>query len=236
MELIFLLIALIAGIVQGLTGFGAGIVMMMFLPMIFPITASAGISVCISIVLLISMVYTYRKYINLKLIVIPAVIFLSVITLTINLSTTFDSTIMKKIFGFFLVVLSIYYVFFNKNNTKKVSLLTSLFCIMVSAICDGLFGIGGPLMVLYFMSITKSVQEYLGTIQCFFLINCLYTTVLRIIKGILLAEHISIVIIGMIGITIGGQLSKKLITYLDVNFVKKITYLMIGISGFINIL
>lgn len=236
MELIFLLTTMIAGVIQGLTGFGAGIVMMMCLPMIFQLTASAGISVCISIVLLISMVYTYKKYINLKLIIVPIVIFLSVITMTINLSTTFDPTIMKKIFGVFLIILSIYYIFFNRNRAQKLSIPVSLFCIMVSAICDGLFGIGGPLMVLYFMSMTESIQEYLGTIQCFFLINCIYTTTLRIFKGILLTQHISIIIIGMIGIAIGGQLSKRLISYLDVDLVKKLTYLMIGISGFINIL
>lgn len=91
-------------------------------------------------------------------------------------------------------------------------------------------------MVVYFMTKMDSIQEYLGTIQCFFLINCFYTTTLRIINGILLSEHVIFILIGMTGILIGGQISKKLISHLNADIVRKLTYLMIGISGIMNLL
>lgn len=43
--------ALIAGIVQGVTGFGAGIVMLMFLPLQYSVIQSAGVSSAICMIL-----------------------------------------------------------------------------------------------------------------------------------------------------------------------------------------
>lgn len=66
--LLVLIPAVCAGLIQGVTGFGAGIVMMIFLPMIFPVVTSAGISQSICLVLTFMMFLRYRKYANLKLI------------------------------------------------------------------------------------------------------------------------------------------------------------------------
>lgn len=57
---------LIAGIIQGVTGFGAGIVMMMFLPLQYSVIQSAGVSSAICMILCAAMVYRYRQTINFK--------------------------------------------------------------------------------------------------------------------------------------------------------------------------
>ena len=58
--------ALAGGIIQGVTGFGAGVVMMMFLPLQYSVVQSAGISSAICMILCAAMVYRYRKTINFK--------------------------------------------------------------------------------------------------------------------------------------------------------------------------
>ncbi|MCR5469218.1 MAG: sulfite exporter TauE/SafE family protein, partial [Lachnospiraceae bacterium] len=84
-----------------------------------------------------------------------------------------------------LMILAVYYLFFNKTgDKKKMRLSVCAICIVVSAVCDGLFGICGPLMVLYFLSVTESTYEYLGTLQLFFTINSVYNTIFRFAKGI----------------------------------------------------
>ena len=88
MELYILtIIALIAGIVQGVTGFGAGIVMMMVLPMFYALPQSAGISGAISIILCATMVYTYREHIDLKKIVGPSFLYLIVFLPTSSITS-----------------------------------------------------------------------------------------------------------------------------------------------------
>lgn len=229
---------LIAGIVQGVTGFGSGIVQMMLLPSILhSIPQAAGVSTAISSVLTFQMAYTYRKHINIKKIVVPAVLYICVSTSAMYFSTMVNQVFMKKILGAFLVLLSIYYIFINKSNErKKLSLFTSIICIMISGACDGLFGIGGPLMVLYFLSFTHNTHEYLGTIQAFFCINCVYNTIFRIYRGILLPVHITYIGVGMLCILVGGMIANKVVNRLDGLMIRKLVYVMIGIAGLINII
>jgi hypothetical protein len=229
--------AILAGIIQGVTGFGSGIVLMMVLPMMFALPQSAGISSAICICLCAQMVYMYRKYVNFKKIILPSILYLIVCSIAIRFSTIVDQVLMKKVFGIFLIVLAIYYLFINKNNDrKKIGIALSIFCIVVSALCDGLFGIGGPLMVMYFLSTTHNTHEYLVTIQTFLCINCVYNTIFRICNGILLPEHLLYIGIGIIGIIIGGFIANKLVDKLDGVLIRKLIYIMIGISGIINII
>lgn len=236
MEILIILTAMLAGIIQGITGFGAGIVMMMLLPMYFPLPQSAGISTAIISVLCLSMVYIYRKHICLEKILGPSILYLIICSLTIYFSTMADQILMKKVFGLFLIILACYYLLINKNDErKKINLAFSLFCIVISAICDGLFGVGGPLMVVYFLSCSHHTHEYLGTIQTFFCINSLYNTTFRVIHGILGLEHLAYIIMGIGGIIIGGFIASRIVDKLNGYIVRKLTYMMIGISGIINL-
>ena len=236
MQIIIALVAVIAGLVQGVTGFGAGIVMMMALPSFFAVNTSAGVSTCICLLLTLTMVITYRKHVNFKKIVPPAILYIITCSASMYLSKFVNAALMKKVLGGFLVVLAIYFLFFNNGERKKLSLPVKVACIMISAVCDGLFGIGGPLMVIYFMSQCHSTHEYLGTIQTFFLINCTYNTIFRIINGIIGVEHLMVIGCGIVGILIGGFIAGKVVKKLNGDIIRKATYIMIGIAGIINLI
>ena len=105
-------IAFLGGIVQGVTGFGAGIVMMMVLPMFFLIPQAAGISSTIGLMLCSLMAYRYRKSVNLKKAVIPSALFLVVSSCSAYFAMYVNQELIKKIFGAFLIALSIYFIFF----------------------------------------------------------------------------------------------------------------------------
>lgn len=237
MELIIGLVSVIAGLVQGVTGFGSGIVLMMLLPVFYALPQAAGISIAICVFLNASMVATYRKYVNISKIVPPAVLYLIVCFFAMKFSTSVDQHLMKKIFGGFLLALSVYYLCIAKNTkTKELSLPVSIVFIVISALCDVFFGIGGPLMVLYFMSQTKDKQEYLGTITAFFLINGIYNTILRLMNGILSVQYGIVIGVGIVGIVLGGYLGKKIVNRLNGELLKKIVYVTIGISGALNLI
>ncbi|MCD7950835.1 MAG: sulfite exporter TauE/SafE family protein [Erysipelotrichaceae bacterium] len=229
-------IALLAGLVQGVTGFGGSIVMMMVFPYLFALLQAAGISTAICTFLNLIMVINYQKYINIKKIIPPAILYIMVCSITITLATTVNQTLMKKVFGVFLIILAIYYLFIDKGERKKLSLIVSIICIVVSAMCDGLFGIGGPLMVLYFLSQTHNTHEYLGTISLFFMINCIYNTCFRIYNGIISIAHLPYIAIGVVSIMIGGLIATRIVDKLNGAFLRKLTYIMIGISGIVNLL
>jgi len=229
--------ALLAGIVQGVTGFGGGVVLMMILPFYFTIAQGAGITSAMGIVLCASMVMRYWKEISVKKSVLPSILYLAVCSVVINFSTQINQDLIKKVFGVFLLVLAFYYLFISKSMGKRdLSLPVCAVCIVVSAACDSLFGIGGPLMVLYFMSNTDSTHEYLGSLQMFFMVNSIYNTIFRFYKGILLPEHVIYILVGIVGVVSGVQIANRIVDRLNADAMRKLIYLMIGVSGVLNLI
>ena len=227
--------ALAGGLIQGVTGFGAGVVMMMFLPLQFSVVKSAGVSSAICLILCAAMVYRYRKNINYKKIILPAILYLLISSISILFAKMINQELMKIILGLFLIILAVYFLCFSKKEIEPKGII-ALLCIVVSGICDGLFGIGGPLMVIYFLSKTQNKEEYLGTIQCFFLISVLYSTVFRIFNSIITVELIPGIGLGMAGILIGLFIANKIVDKLNAELIKKLTYVIIGLCGLSNIL
>ncbi|MBQ0066028.1 MAG: sulfite exporter TauE/SafE family protein [Firmicutes bacterium] len=237
MEISIGLIAVLAGIVQGVTGFGSGPILMMLLPVFFALPQAAGVSISISVFLNLSIANTYKKYIKFKKILPVCVIYIFICSIGIQYSTMVDQALMKKVFGIFLVLLSIYNLFIAKHTkADKLSLLTSFVFIVISALCDAFFGIGGPLMVIYFMTQTKAKEEYLGTITTFFLINGVFNTILRVINGILVMEYVPVIACGVLGIVSGAFIGKKIVNLLNGEMLKKVVYVTIGLSGLLNLL
>lgn len=229
--------SVLAGIVQGVTGFGTGVVLMMILPLYFALPQAAGISVAIAVGLCVAMCVRYRKDLKVKKVLLPCAWTIVCSSLAIHYSLSVNPDILKKIFGIFLIILSVYYLFFSKSDPdKKMSLPMAVFCVTGSGICDGLFGIGGPLMVLYFLSNTRSKREYLGTLQVFFLINGIYGTVFRITQGILGVRHLTFVGIGWLGILAGMFLANRVVDRMNAGLLRKLVYIMIGVSGIINLI
>jgi len=232
-----LIAALFAGLVQGTTGFGGGIITMLIFPSFVSIPVGAGITSALGIALCLSMVIRYRDEVSVATALLPALLYNVVSSVVISYSVKVDQVTIKKIFGVFLILLCLYYLFLNKNiQNRKLSLGMSIVCIVISATCDALFGIGGPLMVMYFMSMTSSTRAYLGTTQLFFWTNSMYNTTLRFIKGILLPEHLGMMAFGVIGVLVGGALAGKIVDRLNVATMRKLIYIMIGVGGVINLI
>ena len=227
--------ALVAGFLQGTTGFGAVMIMMMVLPFFYSMGESVGISTSTTIAGNLLMSIQYRKSIHLRKILLPALINIVINIIAVLWSKSIEQTLMKKAFGVFLIILSLYYLFWNKGNRWELSPSISFLMILISAVCNSLFGIGGPLMAIYFMNTTESRDEYLGTIQCYFFITGIGSLILRLSMGILDTSHIFPIIIGMIGVLVAGQFSKKIISRLDIKLTQTLTYALVGITGIYNL-
>lgn len=231
--------ALVGGVVQGVTGFGAGVVMMIFLPLTFSVVQSAGVSSAVCIALCAAMVWRYRRAIDARNLVRniagPAALYLAVSSASILFAQTVDQNLMKGVLGVFLMLLAAYFLVFQKAASFEPKGAVALLCIVVSGLCDGLFGVGGPLMVVYFMARCKDQRSYLGTIQCFFLITVAYASLFRVANGILTPALAPALALGVAGILAGFVGANKIVDKLDANLVRQLTYVVIGISGVSNL-
>lgn len=232
---VFVLTALTAGLVQGVAGFGSGPIQMMTYPLHWPLSVAAAVSVCVSVPLNLNMLLTYRREVQWKKVLLPIVPYMVICSAAISFSRLVNQALMKKVFGVFLIVLAVYYLFLHKSEKKPLDLPKTVVYVIVSALCDAFFGIGGPLMVLYFLNKTDSSREYLGTIAAFFLCNGVYNTLYRIVCGILTAEQLPFVGIGILAILAGVTAAHRLVDRLNDTLLRQITYVMIGVSGVFNL-
>ena len=231
--LVTVLSALLAGIVQGIIGFGSGIIIMSFLPYLLPINQSAGISALVMITSNIILVYKYRECISWRKLIGPYCIYVIVAAISVHLGKVLSVYLMKSLLGILFISLASYYIFFQKDNINiKIPLkLKVLIFSLISGFFSGLFGIGGPLMALYFLSIFKTKEEYLGNIQTFFLINSISITVIRISNGVLIASNIKFIVVGILGAILGTFIANKMINRINIHLISQIIYILIGISG-----
>ena len=230
------LTAIVAGLVQAVTGFGAGIVLMVVLPQFFTVVQGAGISQSICLVLVLSMAWHYRAHINFKLVLPPAILFVVISYTALQFAQMVPQNLMKLLLGVFLVLLAGYFLFIKKGETGRLSLPAQIGCVVVSALCDGLFGIGGPLMVVYYLSCTEDTDEYLGTLQAFFALCTVCNVCVRIANGVLVASMLPVILAGMAGVVAGMLVGNRVVARLKPDAIRQATYIVIGLAGAYNAL
>lgn len=227
--------AIVAGLIQAVTGFGSGIFMMMFFPAFFPLLSASALSSSIGLMITGGIAWRYRKYCRLKLTLFPAVFYILSSSAAMSLAPYMPTDLLRKIFGFFLVVLSIYFILSVNALKVKASLPMAVFCSSLSGIVGGLFGISGPPMVIYFLAVLPEKKSYLGTIELFFFFTGIYNLVFRIFAGIYGVNLVVYTLLGMAAVWIGMFVGDKIVNRMDVAIMKKVTYVFLGLSGLLNI-
>ncbi|KRM94262.1 sulfite exporter TauE/SafE family protein [Lentilactobacillus senioris] len=229
--LILILAAFLGALVQGLTGFGSVIIMMIFLPSILPMTQAAGIGGVIMFSSVLTLTIRYRHEFKLKRVLPPFIVYAAVATWSVHLSSVLDTHILRLMLGGLLVALCIYFTFSKTAGSQKYPLWIALIFMVISGFFNGLFGIGGPLMALYFLSLSDSMPDYLGNIQGFFLIDAIYITAIRVFNGILGTAEIPDIIVGMLAATVGTMVATRLSARWNLETIKPFIYGFIGLSG-----
>ncbi|WP_461214385.1 TSUP family transporter [Lacticaseibacillus sp. GG6-2] len=228
---LMLLAAILASLVQGVTGFGSGIMLMIFLPAMLPIGQSAGVATMTMVLAEIALVWRYRRFIHLKRVVWPFFVYASVATWSVHLGQVLPVQLLKGLLGALLISLAVYFTVSHGAGSKPFPFIVTLGFMVISGFFNGLFGIGGPLMALYFLTLAKSKEEYLASIQTFFLIDTVYVTTLRFATQVLHVGDVKFVVIGMVGTLIGTAIANRIVTRLNVRTITKVVYVFIGLAG-----
>ena len=227
--------ALLGGTVQTVTGFGGGVVMMLALPYFFGMVQAPAISSIICMGLTYALAWKFRKYVNYRSVLVPAVAYVICSVATISVVDRIDMEIMTLAFGVFLIVLSVYSLVFSKRIRMDANWRTGLFCGAVSGVLSGLFGIGGPLMAVYFVAATDSKETYIGSTQFLFSLGGTVNFLTRIFRGIYTLDMVPLTLAGILAISLGKLIGLKIVAKLDPETIRKLVYLFVGISGAITV-
>ena len=230
-ELFLAAASMAGGLIQGTCGFGCGILAMLGFSTYLPVNQAAAVTSVINFGVTFPTMLRYRKHLTLKKILIPFMVYTICSILIIRVSVYLDAKLLKRVFGGFLLALSIYHFTLAGKQPTRWTWPLALLAFVISGLGSGLFAVGGPLMVLYFLGNTDSTEEFLADTQIIFVINALPTITMRIRSGLLRAEHLPYLIPGLIGVLIGFWLAGKIVGKIDKPKLTKIVYIAVGISG-----
>lgn len=232
--LIIVVVSFVGALIQGVTGFGSSLTIMTLLPYFMALPQAVAISCVIPLAQMAALVWLYRASLNWRLILIPSAFYLVGCWLTIRNALSFDPTALKFSFGIFLIIMGIYFLRFSEKAQVKNTIPVMIACSFVSGLINGLFGIGGPLMVLYYMAACKSMSEYIACLQCCFFITDIYCLVLRTQEDIFTADLIGPSIVGIIVILIGQAFAARIVKKINSeDIIRRCTYSMVCVSGVI---
>lgn len=232
---IVFLILTIGSFIQGVSGFGFGIFAMSFLPFLFSVKDSTLLVVSLSAVLAAMIAIQLRKHIKWRylIVILSAAIIGRFIGYSI-LHNFGDLEILKVYLGAFLIVVVIYLLFSKPPKRGKKINNTWLPTIsgLGSGITGGMFGVGGPFLVFYFIMIFHDNKySYSANLQISFLISNIITITLHGISGDFSAKFFGYFAIGLVSVLIGSRIGIYFFTKLSQENIKRAAAVVVAIAA-----
>ena len=160
MYILTALVAFAGSFVQSSSGFGYAIICMAIWPMFMPFYTASILEAIAAFFMVIYIAVRLWKFIDWKLLLPPVIMATVTSFLGVNTLMALDEDVLSKIMGTVLLILAVYFIFFSSKVHLKASLVSGLAAGAISGFCGGLFNIGGPPMVAYFLSVTDDKEKY----------------------------------------------------------------------------
>lgn len=234
-ELIAILfILLIGGFIQGASGFGFGLFCMGLFPFFLPLKSSTLIIVALTVIISLNIVIQLRKYILIKDLYYLLSFALAGRILSFYFLNHFgDMDILKKILGFILIG-TVIYLNLNKKGLSTSSndkIYYAMIIGIIGGFIGGVFAVGGPFFVLYFLMRYNEKNHYNANLQITFVVLNSFTTILHGVNGDFTNTLWLYLILGIVVVLIGVNLGLKWFQYLPNEMIKKMASVIVLLSA-----
>ena len=229
-------IALVASYTQSVTGFGFGIVAMIFLPSLLLYTEANVLSSMLStLTSALVLITTYRK-INWKNLVFPLIGSIFTNYLAITFIKTQENQTLILLLGIALFALSLYFFFFSEKVKIKQTWYTGLLAGILSGVMNGMFSIGGPPVVVYYLQSEDDPENYLATISAYFVLSGFISIGMKLASGFVTPNVWIGLAVGAVGMLFGSLFGKLTRTKTKPETIRKAVYGIMALSGIINVI
>lgn len=229
---LFLLICAAGALVQATTGFGFGIVCMAVFPYILP-SYSQSIAICSLCAATMSTMVAIRCLKDVKFkIILPLLAGYFVASVwSIRYASSQSEGLMMRLLGVVLVLVSIYFIFFSGKLRVRPTFINGVIAGTLGGIGAGMFGIGGPPVVIYLMSATEDKNEYRACSLMYFSIGSWYASSVRWINGIVTMQTVQWWLLAVAALCVGTWAGNRLFDKINAKTLRYLVYGFMAISG-----
>lgn len=224
--------ATLASFIQRVSGFGFGIAIMTVLPFLLPsfgeATALSGMLAIVTALLTALRMFRYVPW--RKLLPILAA-FLVVSFIAVGMLGRVDNAALKKVLGVTLILVSLWFFFFSSRVHLPASMPVQLGMGTLSGLMGGLFAMQGPPAVIYFISASRTKEEYIALTQWYFLVGNIMMTFFRAGNGFVTPVVLKLWAVAVPGVLAGLWIGGKVYSRIDIALLRKIVYAFLAVAG-----
>lgn len=234
-----MLICVGGSLIQGLSGFGFAMFVMFFLPFIMPLKAAAVVTGVQTLFMGAYVLTKFKKHIDYKLAIVPLICSLVFVPIGVYILVFGDENILKKVLGFTIIIISIFLFINSKKEIKvKTNINNGIISGSLSGIMSGMFNVGGPPLVVYYLYGAKDKMSYKATLEFSFLLRSLLIVITHFIYGNIDLSIMKLSLSGIIGTLIGTMIGLKIfrkINNKNLNVSVNILMLVLGLLLILNL-
>jgi len=225
------IIAFIGSFIQSTSGFGFAAFCMALWPLVIPFRQAVAMEVITAFVMVAYLSIRLFRHINFKLLLFPFLSSIVFSSLGVFLLLTGAETVLRRILGLALVLLAVYFIFFNGVFKIKPTKVNGLIAGGASGLLAGLFAIGGPPIVIYLMSATDDKMTYNATLQSFFFFTSIPIFIMHLAMGNVTGTTMAYSGIALIGVLAGSVVGLHFFRKLPMNAVRKAASGLMAVIG-----
>ncbi|WP_158737423.1 sulfite exporter TauE/SafE family protein [Alteribacillus sp. YIM 98480] len=234
-EMFIVFIVLFLGsFLQGASGFGFGLFAMSFLPFLFTLKDSTLLVVSLALVTSLSIFIKVYKHIHYrKLFFLLSAASLGRVGAFFILHHFGEMDILKKVLGFVLIGMVIY-ILMQKQKDETVEKDNVIFPIIlgfVGGLIGGVFVVGGPFFVFYFMVACRDKYAYSANLQATFVVTSIVTVVMHGVSGDFSSEFLLYFLVGFVSVLAGTRLGMHWFDRLSQVHIKRIASFIVALAG-----
>lgn len=232
------LVCCAGGLLQTFCGFGAGVIILLYVARFTDMVTGAAINLSICAFLSCYLLIRFRKKTEWKKTLIPMIpyVIVSGVFNKLILRLNESKNLLGILFGVFQILLAVYYLFLAKSVKSRGNLASGLICGGASGMTAALFGVGGPFLSVHLLPASKDAESYTANMQLVFTVTNIFVAASKIKNGFYTAEAISSTLLGGLGVLLGGTLGILLLRKVNPGSIRRAVYVFLGISGVVTIL
>ena len=225
------LLPLLGSTLQTSMGFGNGVLLMAVLPFLLPFGKAVAYNQISCLFLTILVVFKLWRKIRWD-VLFPILLPMGASTVLFTLwSFSFDQGILKIMLGIIFIILVLVFLLSKKGFSIKPTVAKGVAMGIISGLSNGFTGISGPPAALYLRPSIHDNDEYIATIQCFFLFQSAIGLLSRMSLGALSSEDTGFLILVLFFTFIGSIVGRKINGKVEGETMQRYVYLFVGIYG-----